>query len=148
MPPAHFSPLLPHRHTTPSPPPPPPPGPHHSASAPSSPSTTPPSPTDSPPRRAPPAAPTNGSGPPGAALGIAPAPGPDTGGVAVGSVLDGGAAQKAGLEKGDVVTAIGAVLVKDMRGLARALAAHKPGDAVVVKVLRGDEERALKVVLG
>jgi hypothetical protein len=83
-----------------------------------------------------------------AALNIIPSPGSDTGGVVVGSVDPDGAAGKAGMLEGDVITAMGLLVVKDLRDLRKALNAHKPGEEVVVKVLRAGKELALKVTLG
>ena len=82
-----------------------------------------------------------------AALGVAPLPRESDDGVAV-EVAEGGAAETAGMKDGDVVVGLGAVTVKSLRDLARALAAQKPGDEVVVKVLRDGKELALKVKLG
>lgn len=83
-----------------------------------------------------------------AALGLVPARGSDVGGVVVAEVADDGPAAKAGLRAGDTITAVGLVVVKDLRDLAKALAARRPGDAVVVKVLRDGAEISVSVVLG
>ena len=83
-----------------------------------------------------------------AMLGIGPAPGSDTGGVVVADVADGGPADEAGMKPGDVITALGALVVKDLRDLQKALNAQKPGDVVIVKVLREGAEKALHVTLG
>ena len=83
-----------------------------------------------------------------AALGIVPSPGSDTGGVVVDSVADGGPAAQAGVRPGDVITAVGPTLVRGLRELQQALAAAKPGDRVVVKVLRGGAEQSVEVTLG
>ncbi len=83
-----------------------------------------------------------------AALHLIPSRGTDTGGVVVAEVTEGGAAAKAGIRAGDTITALGMAVVKDFRDLAKALASHKPGDAVVVKVLRDGEELSVTVVLG
>ena len=83
-----------------------------------------------------------------AMLGVGPAPGSDTGGVVVADVADGGPADEAGMKPGDVITALGALVVKDLRDLQKALNAQKPGDVVIVKVLREGVEKALHVTLG
>jgi aminopeptidase YwaD len=83
-----------------------------------------------------------------AALGIQPATGSDSGGVVVASVADGGAAATAGLKEGDVIVAIGPYLVDSLRDLAKALTTMKPGDKVLVKVVRGTDHLAVDVVLG
>jgi hypothetical protein len=82
-----------------------------------------------------------------AALGVVPLPRETEDGVAV-EVGEGGAAEAAGMKDGDLVVGLGAVTVKSLRDLARALAAQKPGDEVIVKVLRDGKELALKVKLG
>jgi len=82
-----------------------------------------------------------------AALGIQPGPG-DMAGVPVAALVEDGAAAAAGLKEGDVVTALGAILVKDMRDLARALSLLKPGDKVVVKVVRDGVAMTFDVTLG
>lgn len=82
-----------------------------------------------------------------AALGIQPGPG-DAAGVVVAGLVEDGAAAAAGIREGDVVTALGAVLVKEMRDLARALSLAKPGDKVVVKVVRDGAPLTFDVILG
>jgi len=61
-------------------------------------------------------------------------------------VLDGGAAQRAGLAPGDVVMAVDGLRVTP-KTFARLLARRKPGDTVRVHAFRRDELRALDVVL-
>jgi hypothetical protein len=81
-------------------------------------------------------------------LGVTPGEGGEGEGVRLDGVDPTGPAGKAGLLEGDLVTALDAVLVRSTRDLVRALGAHKPGDEVLVKVLREGKEKALKVVLG
>lgn len=57
-------------------------------------------------------------------------------------------AEEAGLEVGDVVTAIGAEALDDASGLVLALRTHRPGDTVVISVRRGDEDLRLTATLG
>ncbi|NEA58629.1 PDZ domain-containing protein [Streptomyces sp. SID13666] len=52
--------------------------------------------------------------------------------VAVVSVTGGGAAAKAGLKAGDVITKIDTTGISTLQSLTEALAAHKPGDKVQV----------------
>jgi S1-C subfamily serine protease len=54
----------------------------------------------------------------------------------------------AGIQEDDVVTAIGETVVSSLADLARALAGKKPGDEVLVKVLRDGVVKALPVTLG
>jgi Zn-dependent M28 family amino/carboxypeptidase len=83
-----------------------------------------------------------------AALGIVPAAGSDAGGVVVQGVADDGPAAKAGIREDDVITAIGETVVSSLADLGRALASKRPGDEVLVKVLRDGVAKALPVTLG
>ena len=49
-------------------------------------------------------------------------------------------AQKAGLQKGDIVVKLGDSLVTDMMSYMRALATYDTGDKTKVVVKRGDKE--------
>lgn len=75
-------------------------------------------------------------------------------GVYVLDVSDGGAAQKAGLQRGDVITAMdGESLAPDeshgaAKKLGMILRRHKPGDSIKLTYLRDGEPRELSMVLG
>ncbi|MFF5896344.1 S1C family serine protease [Streptomyces argenteolus] len=69
-------------------------------------------------------------------------------GVAVVSVQDGGAAQKAGLRVGDVVTKVGDDRITTITSLSEALAGAKPGQKVTVTYTRGGSARTAEVTLG
>ncbi|MFH8730286.1 MULTISPECIES: S1C family serine protease [unclassified Streptomyces] len=69
-------------------------------------------------------------------------------GVAVVDVDDGGAAQKAGIQSGDVITQFGDTDVNTMVSLAEELAARKPGDKVSVAYLRNGAAQTAEVTLG
>ncbi|MGX1672874.1 S1C family serine protease [Streptomyces sp. NPDC055400] len=69
-------------------------------------------------------------------------------GVAVVDVEEDGAAQKAGIRSGDVITQVGDKDVNSMLSLAEALAAHKPGDKVSVAYVRNGAEKTVEVTLG
>ncbi len=56
-------------------------------------------------------------------------------------------AKKAGLKKGDVVTALGGKTISTGDELASAIAAHKPGDTVSVTYRRGGESHTVSVTL-
>ncbi|HVG94823.1 MAG TPA: M20/M25/M40 family metallo-hydrolase, partial [Planctomycetota bacterium] len=83
-----------------------------------------------------------------AILGITPGPGADGDGVTIAELPEEGPAAAAGLREGDVITAIGAVLTRDVRDLRKALASHKPGDKVLVKAMRNGAEVSVEVTLG
>ncbi|MFK0115841.1 S1C family serine protease [Streptomyces sp. NPDC090994] len=68
-------------------------------------------------------------------------------GVAVVEVRDGGAAERAGLESGDVVTALGDSDVTTVTSLAEALARLRPGDRTTVTFTRNGDERTAEVTL-
>ncbi|MFI5402025.1 MAG: PDZ domain-containing protein [Planctomycetota bacterium] len=59
-----------------------------------------------------------------------------------------GAAAAGGLQQGDKVVGIGGVVIATMEDLDRELSKRKPGDAVEVKVRRGDGEIIVTVELG
>lgn len=61
-------------------------------------------------------------------------------GVLVQSVTSDGAADKAGLKKGDVITRIDTRRIQAVGDVTDAVRAHKPGDKVTVTYLRDDKE--------
>ena len=63
----------------------------------------------------------------------------DKGGMRIDGVSEDKPAQKAGLQKGDVVIQLGELEVKDMMGYMTALSKFEKGDTTTVKVKRGDE---------
>ncbi|MFD4663537.1 S1C family serine protease [Streptomyces halstedii] len=69
-------------------------------------------------------------------------------GVAVVSVKKGGAAQKAGLRAGDIITRIGDTAVTTITSLSEALAGDKPGEKVTVTYTRGGTKKSAEVTLG
>ncbi|MGY0023455.1 S1C family serine protease [Streptomyces sp. YJ-C3] len=69
-------------------------------------------------------------------------------GVAVVSVTDGGGAEKAGIEAGDIITGFGGTEVTTMQSLSEALAEEKPGDKVSVTYTRDGAEKKAEVTLG
>jgi len=81
-------------------------------------------------------------------LGILPAPQtPKGGGVEVRSVQKGSGAEKAGIKPKDIILAVDGQPVADILALRKLLGQHIAGDAVTVKVKRGDDELALPVTL-
>ncbi|MEU5654100.1 trypsin-like peptidase domain-containing protein [Streptomyces sp. NPDC047737] len=69
-------------------------------------------------------------------------------GVAIVSVQDGGAAQKAGLRVGDVVTKVDDDRITTITSLSEALAGAEPGEKVTVTYTRGGSARTADVTLG
>ncbi|MEU0138136.1 trypsin-like peptidase domain-containing protein [Streptomyces sp. NPDC006296] len=69
-------------------------------------------------------------------------------GVAIVSVRKGGAAEKAGLRTGDIITRVGEDPITTITSLSEALAGDKPGEKTRVTYTRGDSERTAEVTLG
>jgi S1-C subfamily serine protease len=69
-------------------------------------------------------------------------------GVAVVEVAEGGAADKAGLRPGDVITGLGDTEITTITSLAEALADDRPGERTTVTYTRGGESRTADVTLG
>ncbi|MGY6027026.1 S1C family serine protease [Streptomyces spinosirectus] len=69
-------------------------------------------------------------------------------GVAVVAVKSGGAADKAGLRVGDIITRLGDTDITTITSLTEALAAEKPGDRTSVTYIRDGREKKAHVTLG
>ncbi|MFF2961194.1 S1C family serine protease [Streptomyces sp. NPDC057963] len=69
-------------------------------------------------------------------------------GVALVSVTKGGAADKAGLRVGDIITALNDLPVTTITSLSEALASDKPGQKVTVTYLRNGAEKTARATLG
>jgi hypothetical protein len=69
-------------------------------------------------------------------------------GVKFADVREGSPAAVAGLRKGDILTEFNGKPVGNLYDFTYALRSHQPGEAVPVKVLRGDETVEVVVVLG
>lgn len=69
-------------------------------------------------------------------------------GVAVVAVKSGGAAGKAGIETGDVITRLGDTDITTITSLSEALAAQKPGDRTSVTFTRNGSQKKVDVTLG
>lgn len=69
-------------------------------------------------------------------------------GVAIVSTQNGGAAEKAGLRAGDIVTRIGDARVTTITSLSEALAGDEPGEKVRVTYTRGGASKTVDVTLG
>lgn len=63
------------------------------------------------------------------------------------NVTDGGAAQKAGIEEGDVITKIGDRQVRDAAELTVAVRQHQPGQTVAVALARQGRQLNIQVTL-
>ncbi|MBN0047319.1 trypsin-like peptidase domain-containing protein [Streptomyces actuosus] len=69
-------------------------------------------------------------------------------GVAVVEVTDGGAADNAGLQPGDIITGLGGADITTITSLAEQLAGMAPGEKTTVTYTRGGEKRTADVTLG
>ena len=69
-------------------------------------------------------------------------------GVLVVEAIKGEAAEKAGVKNGDIVTAINGKAVKDAYELRTAVTNYKPGDEVVLSIVRDEKKMEIKVVTG
>lgn len=83
-----------------------------------------------------------------AVIGVQVADSSDGAGAVLGEVNPGGPADEAGLEAGDVVTAVGERQVDDATELAAAVRALEPGDEVEVTLVRDGEEQTVTATLG
>jgi len=73
---------------------------------------------------------------------------PSEPGVLVISVEPGSPAEKAGVVRGDIITEVNGAAVNRLADIRQAIASHKQGDLLSVKVRHGDENKTLSVSLG
>lgn len=69
-------------------------------------------------------------------------------GAYVSSVVSGGAAEKAGIQEGDIITKINDTSVSSASGVIMAVRALSAGDEVTVEFVRGTETKTVKATLG
>jgi S1-C subfamily serine protease len=81
-------------------------------------------------------------------LGVYPGTESDGGGVKLEQVIDGSPAEKAGLQAGDVITALGDRTIGSDEELREAIASHQSGEKVRVTFLRDGEKRRTSARLG
>jgi S1-C subfamily serine protease len=65
----------------------------------------------------------------------------------IGDVYPDSPAQRAGIKPGDVITSFDGKKIESFDDLTRQLVPHKPGDEVVVQILRDDKPMTLTVVI-
>jgi putative serine protease PepD len=75
-------------------------------------------------------------------------PSDGTSGAQLAEVRSGGPAEGAGLQVGDVVTAVDGDAVSSAADLQSAIDAHRPGDRVIIDYLRNGSHRTVTVTLG
>lgn len=81
-------------------------------------------------------------------LGVAVIPEADATGLTLGDVIPDGPGGKAGLKQNDRIVQVDGKEVKTLADLQGILAAHKPGEAVAVKVVRDGKDETVTVTLG
>lgn len=64
------------------------------------------------------------------------------------SIVAGGAAAKAGLKAGDIITKVGGTAVDNKRSLTSLLGQYQPGDTVKMTIVNGKDTRTVDVTLG
>jgi serine protease Do len=69
-------------------------------------------------------------------------------GVLVGQVVPGSPAASAGIQPGDVITAVDGQTLDSESALAQALNQHKPGDSITLTVIRNGQQQNISVTLG
>ncbi len=84
----------------------------------------------------------------GAYLGTIPDMSESPGGVRITGVRAGSPAERAGLQAGDVITAIGAKTVANLYDMTDALRSHQAGDTVTIVAKRGETNVRVTAVLG
>jgi serine protease Do len=72
----------------------------------------------------------------------------DEGTLAIGEVVEGSPAEKAGLKAGDVITFIGRRAVSNVNDLTSRIARRKPGDQITLTVERDGKKMEIAVTLG
>jgi Do/DeqQ family serine protease len=73
---------------------------------------------------------------------------PEAKGVIVNSVRAGTAAEKAGIRRGDIITAINDAAVNDTNAFRNRVASNAPGSEVTLTVLRDGKEQKIRATLG
>jgi serine protease Do len=63
------------------------------------------------------------------------------------AIISGSPADKAGIKENDIILEINGQKIDEGNTLADAIAKHKPGDEIVMKVFRGDAEEEIRVKL-
>lgn len=85
---------------------------------------------------------------PKAFLGVWPGELSDAKGVVLGGISEKSAAEKAGLQEGDIITNIGGKAVKTFSELATVIKEYQPEDNVIIQYIRENEPRSVEVTLG
>lgn len=68
-------------------------------------------------------------------------------GVYVAGLMEGGAAEKAGIKKEDVIVAIDEINIRSVPQLQEIVSSYRPGDKVNVTVVRGGKQKQFEIIL-
>lgn len=71
----------------------------------------------------------------------------ETGGLYIGAVTDGGAAEAAGVKVGDIITHVDGIKTDRSTTLTEYIAKHRPNDKVTLTVKRKDKVKQIEVIL-
>jgi serine protease Do len=71
-----------------------------------------------------------------------------TSGVLVGDVVQDGPADKAGLKRGDIITAINGKELENAHALSRLVASTAPGTQITLKIMRDGKSKEIKATIG
>ncbi|MGB9586382.1 MAG: PDZ domain-containing protein, partial [Anaerolineales bacterium] len=69
-------------------------------------------------------------------------------GVYVTAVVPGSPADKAGIQRGDIIIKIGEISIDENHSYINALFQYKPGDQITIQYARGSKIQKTEVVLG
>ena len=67
-------------------------------------------------------------------------------GVKIAAITEGSPADKAGLNRGDIIISFGGKAVKNLREYSNELKTKAPGDKVSMEILRGEEKLQVEIV--
>ena len=70
-----------------------------------------------------------------------------TGGLYVNEVVEGGAAEDAGLRKGDIITSVDGKKTNDASAMSEQMAQYRPGDKITIEYTRNGVEKKTQVTL-
>ena len=68
--------------------------------------------------------------------------------VVVTRVIEGSAAERAGIQKGDVILSVDGAEIQYPKGIVAAVISQNIGDTVVVSIMRGHEQLDISATLG
>ncbi len=88
------------------------------------------------------------NGDPKAFLGVWPGEDSNENGVVLGGIVESSAAEKAGLQEGDIITTIGGKPARTFSELAAIIKDYQPNENVVIQYIRNGENRSANVTLG